>query len=195
MRRSRSWAAHRPQCRRPQRNRWRSASARLSKIIQKCLVSLHFKLSVSKKVTWSKSSQIFYCLFQTRSTFHSGQAGKRKPLKEWRPSLTNKPCSSVETTIGHSLQVVCSHQDTWQQFLASTSRQTHNTDLEPETTGLSAYLNFGALSVRTLWHNAANLPSDHQQVMVTVHGQLLYREFFYCAASQVIISKFLLELL
>lgn len=70
-------------------------------------------------------------------------------------------------------------------MLASTSRQTHNTDLEPETTGLSAYLNFGALSVRTLWHNAAHLPSDHQQVMVTVHGQLLYREFFYCAAAQV----------
>ena len=61
----------------------------------------------------------------------------------------------------------------------------HNTDLEPETTGLSAYLNFGALSVRTLWHSAASLSADHEQAMTTVHGQLLYREFFYCAASQV----------
>ena len=71
------------------------------------------------------------------------------------------------------------------QQTASSSRQVHNTDLEPETTGLSAYLNFGALSVRTLWHSAATLSADHEQAMVTVHGQLLYREFFYCAASQV----------
>ena len=69
---------------------------------------------------------------------------------------------------------------------ASTSRQVHNTDLEPETTGLSAYLNFGALSVRTLWHSAATLSADHEQTMSTAHGQLLYREFFYCAASQVV---------
>ena len=58
-----------------------------------------------------------------------------------------------------------------------------NTDLEPETTGLSAYLNFGALSVRTLWYAAVSV--DDEQTAVTVHGQLLYREFFYCVAFTV----------
>ena len=63
-----------------------------------------------------------------------------------------------------------------------------NTDLEPETTGLSAYLNFGALSVRTLWYAAVSV--DDEQTAVTVHGQLLYREFFYCVAFTVSPQKF-----
>jgi len=61
-------------------------------------------------------------------------------------------------------------------------QQSSNQDLEPETTGLSAYLNFGALSVRTLWLSATTVD---EQTTVTVHGQLLYREFFYCVAFTV----------
>ena len=64
-------------------------------------------------------------------------------------------------------------------------QQSSNQDLEPETTGLSAYLNFGALSVRTLWLSATTVD---EQTTVTVHGQLLYREFFYCVAFTVSIS-------
>jgi len=66
------------------------------------------------------------------------------------------------------------------------SQQQTNPDLEPETTGLSAYLNFGALSVRTLWVSASM--NVDEQTTVTVHGQLLYREFFYTVAFTVSIQ-------
>lgn len=73
--------------------------------------------------------------------------------------------------------------DTVFERLKVQNSKSSNTDLEPETTGLSAYLNFGALSVRTLWYAAVSV--DDEQTAVTVHGQLLYREFFYCVAFTV----------
>jgi cryptochrome len=52
----------------------------------------------------------------------------------------------------------------------------------PETTGLSSYINLGSMSVRQCWHDVLKITSN---VRTTMHGQLLYREFFYTVAFSV----------
>lgn len=55
--------------------------------------------------------------------------------------------------------------------------------LEPATTVLSPYLKFGCLSARVLYHELAAIYKEangkHAQPPVSLHGQLLWREFFY----------------
>ncbi|KAJ8266638.1 hypothetical protein GJAV_G00132890 [Gymnothorax javanicus] len=56
--------------------------------------------------------------------------------------------------------------------------------LEPSTTVLSPYLRYGCLSARTFWWRLADVyqGKKHSQPPVSLHGQLLWREFFYTAS-------------
>lgn len=56
--------------------------------------------------------------------------------------------------------------------------------LSPSTTVLSPYVRFGCLSARTFWWKLTDVyrGKKHSQPPVSLHGQLLWREFFYTAA-------------
>eukprot|EP00928_Gymnodinium_smaydae_P003419 TRINITY_DN11228_c0_g3_i2.p1 TRINITY_DN11228_c0_g3~~TRINITY_DN11228_c0_g3_i2.p1 ORF type:complete len:620 (-),score=114.43 TRINITY_DN11228_c0_g3_i2:116-1975(-) len=58
---------------------------------------------------------------------------------------------------------------------------------EPSTTGLSPYLKFGCLSVRTAWHAIAECLKGrpHSQPPQSLHGQILFREMFYILGAAV----------
>ncbi|CBY17995.1 unnamed protein product [Oikopleura dioica] len=55
-------------------------------------------------------------------------------------------------------------------------------ETQPETTGLSPYINLGSISPRTFWHGAKNCS---EKMRTTVQGQMIYREFFYTVAYTV----------
>jgi len=57
--------------------------------------------------------------------------------------------------------------------------------LEPSTTVLSPYLKFGCVSPRMMYWRLVKLytGAKHSQPPVSLHGQLLWREFYYCAAA------------
>jgi cryptochrome len=60
--------------------------------------------------------------------------------------------------------------------------KTSPNSLEPSTTVLSPYLKFGCLSARQFYHALSNIyegAKSHSQPPVSLHGQLLWREFFY----------------
>ncbi|EGD83498.1 DNA photolyase [Salpingoeca rosetta] len=60
--------------------------------------------------------------------------------------------------------------------------------LEPSTTGLSPYLKFGCLSPRLFYHELARVYAeyrDHAKPPVSLHGQLLWREFFHMCGYAV----------
>ncbi|XP_073686206.1 cryptochrome circadian regulator 5 [Garra rufa] len=54
----------------------------------------------------------------------------------------------------------------------------------PSTTVLSPYIRFGCLSARTFWWRLADVyrGKQHSEPPVSLHGQLLWREFFYTTA-------------
>ncbi|GAB0088832.1 Cryptochrome/DNA photolyase, FAD-binding domain [Sergentomyia squamirostris] len=53
-------------------------------------------------------------------------------------------------------------------------------------TGLSPYLRFGCLSTRLFYHQLTDLYKNIKRAYppLSLHGQLLWREFFYCAATK-----------
>uniref|UniRef100_A0A8C7CRZ8 Cryptochrome circadian regulator 5 n=1 Tax=Oncorhynchus kisutch TaxID=8019 RepID=A0A8C7CRZ8_ONCKI len=61
--------------------------------------------------------------------------------------------------------------------------QTSPNSLSPSTTVLSPYMTFGCLSVRTFWWSLTDVyqGKKHSKPPVSLHGQLLWREFFYTA--------------
>ena len=62
---------------------------------------------------------------------------------------------------------------------------TNPTSLRPDTTALSAYLKFGAMSSREFWWKVQNIYTSvghHSQPPESLHGQLYFREFFYLCA-------------
>ncbi|XP_042562756.1 cryptochrome circadian regulator 5 [Clupea harengus] len=65
--------------------------------------------------------------------------------------------------------------------------QTSPNALTPSTTVLSPYVRFGCLSARTFWWRLSDVyqGKKHSQPPVSLHGQLLWREFFYTAALGV----------
>ncbi|NWU62339.1 CRY2 protein, partial [Pterocles burchelli] len=65
--------------------------------------------------------------------------------------------------------------------------ETAPTSLSPSTTVLSPYLKFGCLSVRTFWWRLDQVYKGrvHSQPPVSLHGQLLWREFFYTAGASI----------
>ncbi|NWY61672.1 CRY2 protein, partial [Chionis minor] len=65
--------------------------------------------------------------------------------------------------------------------------ETEPTSLSPSTTVLSPYLKFGCLSVRTFWWRLDQVYQgwEHSQPPVSLHGQLLWREFFYTASASI----------
>ncbi|XP_029353429.1 cryptochrome circadian regulator 5 [Echeneis naucrates] len=62
--------------------------------------------------------------------------------------------------------------------------QTSPNSLSPSTTVLSPYLTFGCLSARTFWWRLTEVyrGKKHSDPPVSLHGQLLWREFFYTAS-------------
>ncbi|TFK06320.1 suppressor of cytokine signaling 4 [Platysternon megacephalum] len=65
--------------------------------------------------------------------------------------------------------------------------QTEPNSLNPSTTVLSPYIKFGCLSVRTFWWRLAEIYQGrkHTNPPVSLHGQLLWREFFYTAGAGI----------
>ncbi|XP_027871895.1 cryptochrome circadian regulator 5 [Xiphophorus couchianus] len=59
--------------------------------------------------------------------------------------------------------------------------QTSPNSLSPSTTVLSPYVTFGCLSARTFWWRLTEVyrGRKHSDPPVSLHGQLLWREFFY----------------
>lgn len=57
--------------------------------------------------------------------------------------------------------------------------------LEPSTTVLSPYLKFGCLSARVFYHRILDVykGSKHSKPPVSLEGQMLWREFYYCVAA------------
>uniref|UniRef100_A0A8C6V081 Cryptochrome circadian regulator 5 n=1 Tax=Neogobius melanostomus TaxID=47308 RepID=A0A8C6V081_9GOBI len=62
--------------------------------------------------------------------------------------------------------------------------QTSPNSLMPSTTVLSPYVTFGCLSARTFWWRLTEVyrGKKHSAPPVSLHGQLLWREFFYTAS-------------
>ncbi|XP_040011325.1 cryptochrome circadian regulator 5 [Xiphias gladius] len=62
--------------------------------------------------------------------------------------------------------------------------QTPPNSLSPSTTVLSPYVTFGCLSARTFWWKLTEVyqGKKHSDPPVSLHGQLLWREFFYTAS-------------
>ncbi|XP_078108181.1 cryptochrome circadian regulator 5 [Sander vitreus] len=62
--------------------------------------------------------------------------------------------------------------------------QTSPNSLSPSTTVLSPYVTFGCLSARTFWWRLTDVyrGKKHSDPPVSLHGQLLWREFFYTAS-------------
>ncbi|CAL9701957.1 unnamed protein product [Knipowitschia caucasica] len=62
--------------------------------------------------------------------------------------------------------------------------QTSPNSLMPSTTVLSPYVAFGCLSARTFWWRLTEVykGKKHSSPPVSLHGQLLWREFFYTAS-------------
>uniref|UniRef100_A0A7N6FJF7 Photolyase/cryptochrome alpha/beta domain-containing protein n=1 Tax=Anabas testudineus TaxID=64144 RepID=A0A7N6FJF7_ANATE len=62
--------------------------------------------------------------------------------------------------------------------------QTSPNSLSPSTTVLSPYVTFGCLSARTFWWRLTDVyqGKKHSHPPVSLHGQLLWREFFYTAS-------------
>ncbi|XP_048521261.1 cryptochrome-1 [Dendroctonus ponderosae] len=58
--------------------------------------------------------------------------------------------------------------------------------LLPSQTGLSPYLRFGCLSTRLFYYQLTDLYKKIKKAFppLSLHGQLLWREFFYCAATK-----------
>ncbi|KAK9722255.1 FAD binding domain of DNA photolyase [Popillia japonica] len=58
--------------------------------------------------------------------------------------------------------------------------------LLPSQTGLSPYLRFGCLSTRLFYYQLTDLYKKVKRTFppLSLHGQLLWREFFYCAATK-----------
>ncbi|XP_037072142.1 LOW QUALITY PROTEIN: cryptochrome-2-like [Pollicipes pollicipes] len=64
--------------------------------------------------------------------------------------------------------------------------QTAPNSLAPSTTVLSPYLKFGCVSARLFYHRLAAVyraGGTHTQPPVSLHGQLLWREFFYTVGA------------
>ena len=63
--------------------------------------------------------------------------------------------------------------------------KTSPNSLEPSTTVLSPHLKFGTLSCRELYWRLDGIyrGNSHTQPPVSLHGQLLWREFFYCVGA------------
>ncbi|XP_078571865.1 cryptochrome-1-like [Branchiostoma floridae x Branchiostoma japonicum] len=64
--------------------------------------------------------------------------------------------------------------------------KTSPNSLLPSTTVLSPYLTVGCLSARLFYHQLDKIYSkakNHSQPPVSLHGQLIWREFFYTAAA------------
>ncbi|KAL3065237.1 hypothetical protein OYC64_015418 [Pagothenia borchgrevinki] len=61
--------------------------------------------------------------------------------------------------------------------------QTSPNSLSPSTTVLSPYVTFGCLSARTFWWRVTEVyqGKKHSEPPVSLHGQLLWREFYYAA--------------
>ena len=73
------------------------------------------------------------------------------------------------------------------QWVASFQKpKTIPTSLEPDTTGLSAYLKFGCISSRTFFWDVQNVYTaargHHSRPPESLHGQLFFREWFYLCA-------------
>ncbi|CAH2320415.1 6-4 photolyase [Pelobates cultripes] len=64
---------------------------------------------------------------------------------------------------------------------------TEPNSLTPSTTVLSPYMKFGCLSTRTFWWRLTEIyhGKKHSDPPVSLHGQLLWREFFYTAGVGV----------
>lgn len=62
--------------------------------------------------------------------------------------------------------------------------QTSPNSIIPSTTVLSPYVRFGCLSARTFWWRLTEVYTgqQHSKPPVSLHGQLLWREFFYTTA-------------
>ncbi|CAL8350302.1 unnamed protein product [Merluccius merluccius] len=62
--------------------------------------------------------------------------------------------------------------------------QTSPNSLSPSTTVLSPYVTFGCLSARTFWWRLTDVyqGKKHSAPPVSLHGQLLWREFYYTAS-------------
>ncbi|XP_035507976.1 LOW QUALITY PROTEIN: cryptochrome-2-like [Morone saxatilis] len=62
--------------------------------------------------------------------------------------------------------------------------QTSPNSLTPSTTVLSPYVTFGCLSARTFWWRLTDVyqGKKHSDPPVSLHGQLLWREFYYTAS-------------
>ncbi|XP_049573966.1 cryptochrome circadian regulator 5 [Syngnathus scovelli] len=65
--------------------------------------------------------------------------------------------------------------------------QTSPNSLSPSTTVLSPYVTLGCLSARTFWWRLTEVyqGKKHSDPPVSLHGQLLWREFFYTASVGV----------
>ncbi|XP_022085334.1 cryptochrome-2-like isoform X2 [Acanthaster planci] len=64
--------------------------------------------------------------------------------------------------------------------------KTEPNTLSPSTTVLSPYLKFGCLSPRLFYHRVQDVyarKKSHSKPPVSLHGQLLWREFFYTVAA------------
>ncbi|XP_041098433.1 cryptochrome circadian regulator 5 isoform X2 [Polyodon spathula] len=65
--------------------------------------------------------------------------------------------------------------------------ETEPNTLTPSTTVLSPYVKFGCLSARTFWWRLTDVyrGKKHSEPPVSLHGQLLWREFFYTAGAGI----------
>eukprot|EP00439_Symbiodinium_sp_Y106_P066844 s1483_g10.t5 len=104
-----------------------------------------------------------------------------EPSSQGFPGGETEALARLQRTCS-DVQYVCSFE---KPKTASTGRP--GCPWEPSTTGLSPYLKFGCLSVRTAWYaiDRCIRGKSHSQPPQSLHGQLLFREMFYLLGAAV----------
>lgn len=102
---------------------------------------------------------------------------------------TQRSFPGGETEALKRLEAVCADADFVCRFEKPKTSSTGQPGRpwEPSTTGLSPYLKFGCISVRTAWHALADTMKGraHTEPPQSLHGQILFREMFYVLGAAV----------
>ncbi|PSN44595.1 Cryptochrome-1 [Blattella germanica] len=130
---------------------------------------------------------------QAPLTYHQFQTvvASMGPPPPAEPSITQKSINGTYTPIGED------HDDKFgvptleelerKAWVASFGRPKMTPQsLLASQTGLSPYLRFGCLSTRLFYYQLTDLYKKIKKACppLSLHGQLLWREFFYCAATK-----------
>ena len=156
----------------------------MGEMVYSTFLSGHRRCSLAVYI-WSTSSGIFH---ENKCSKEDGEKSRYDPpkLKDLVEVPDLEPClyPGGETEALNRLEEHINMKNAkWVR--AFEKPQTSPNALSPSTTVLSPYLKFGCLSPRLFYWKLDEVykGSKHSQPPVSLHGQLLWREFFYTVGA------------